>query len=87
MTAVAGPHAPIVAGHADCALSCQCPSMRGWNDGAPTYLGIPKYPEIADKQIAALMHAVRWSVIEILPAFEQLLSTKEVENNSISAEN
>ncbi len=44
------------------------------NDGAFTERGMPKFAELSDLQIEALMHFIRKTALETMPVYEKLIS-------------
>jgi quinohemoprotein ethanol dehydrogenase len=55
------------------------------NDGAFTYMGMPKFAEITDDQIEALMHYIRKTAKETLPVYENLVKNNDVEMSSVNS--
>ena len=55
------------------------------NDGAFTYLGMPKFAELTDDNIKALMHYIRKTAKETMPVYESLIANQEIQGNDVSA--
>jgi quinohemoprotein ethanol dehydrogenase len=55
------------------------------NNGAFTYMGMPKFEEITDEDIEALMHYIRKTAKETHPVYEDLVNNKTIESKNVNA--
>jgi quinohemoprotein ethanol dehydrogenase len=55
-------------------------------DGIKTEMGMPSFPEITDEQLESLRHFIREQAQATLPAYEQLMASKESRQTSASGD-